>query len=280
MNANLTLVKKYLCKSVGLLFFIAISTGYIVGQSTNIRNPTPLTTNVISGVFDKNTKDNIYRYYSFSANEGDVTINATAERNKNIDVPLNAASLEFTIYDSNLEIIAQKLTGFGGGFDRGEKSVTVKIDRRTTLVLGIKVLAGSVYLGVGKYNLQINGADINSSKDNKKAETETNFQKQLRQIEEEAKFSHDIIIPNEGTLLMTYSQAPFLIKINSIKKITIYDPTSQFRFRKLNYGEMTFPQQGRLKIILKDQVASLDFNLSQIDKFVLVEGIIQISLDR
>lgn len=226
-------------------------------QSKKQDDPTPLTSNEVSGVIDKNTKDNIYRYYSFWANPGEVKVTATVERDMNIDNGIALMSAEFVLFDSNSEVIAKKSasTYFGSESPKGVATAQVEIAKRQLLVLGIKLPGGTYFEGVGKYKVRIDGADITSK--NTSSEMDNNYGALLQ--EELLRF------PEKGYLRVgLVKEGTMLIKLESVEYISIYDPAHQFKMKRLDYGEIRLPQEGRLSIHLKDFSAQFAFDLSQI----------------
>lgn len=143
------------------VFFSFLALIVLVGvahaQSKKIENPTPLTSDEISGVIDNSTKDDVYYYYSFWANPGDVKVTITVEPNLNSQ-SVGLTSVEIILVDSNSEVIVKKAVSPPLGAQQSTAGVQVQIVKREPLILGIKLPGGMNFDGTGKYKVRIDGA--------------------------------------------------------------------------------------------------------------------------
>jgi hypothetical protein len=135
---------------------LVVFVGVANAQSKKIDNPTPLASNEISGIIDKNTKDDAYYYYSFWANPGDVKVTITVEPNLNIEYS-GLTSVEVILVDSNSEVIVKKSVSPPSGAQQSSAGVQVQTTKREPLILGIKVPGGMSFSGIGKYKVRIDG---------------------------------------------------------------------------------------------------------------------------
>lgn len=145
-------------RALAFLFIAIASVGSANSQSKDKDNPTRLTSNEISGVIDSDSKGNHY-YYSFMAGPGEVSITLTVEPGRELNRERFAQkAVSFTLFDRNAEALASKaVTTYDGGESK-QAVARVEVTRRQLMVVGISIAGGSVYYGVGKYRLRINGA--------------------------------------------------------------------------------------------------------------------------
>jgi hypothetical protein len=135
---------------------LVVFVGVANAQSKKIDSPTPLALNEISGIIDKNTKDDVYYYYSFWANPGDVKVTITVEPNLNIEYS-GLTSVEVILVDSNSEVLVKKSVSPPSGAQQSSGVVQVQTTKRERLILGIKVPGGMSFDGIGKYKVRIDG---------------------------------------------------------------------------------------------------------------------------
>jgi hypothetical protein len=165
MNLKLNFAKNYFFQSFGVLFLIVISICFANGQSKDIKNPTPLTSNEISGVIDNDTKGKTF-YYSFWVNAGEVAVTLTVEPG-DPKFYLGQTTVRYQLTDQNAEELTTK-TITASKRDGGAKQgiSRIEISKRQRLILAISITNDSFSndsVG-GKYTIKINGADI-SQKD-------------------------------------------------------------------------------------------------------------------
>lgn len=137
------------------LLALAVLVDVAPAQSKKIDNPTPLTSDEISGIIDNSTKDDAY-YYSFWANPGEVKVTITVEPNLNIEYS-GLTSVEIMLVDSNSEVIVKKAVSTPFGVQQSRAVVQVQIIKREALVLGIILPGGMNFDGTGKYKVRVDG---------------------------------------------------------------------------------------------------------------------------
>jgi hypothetical protein len=145
-------------RSVIVCFFVLVALASVAkAQSKDRDNPTPLTSNEISGLIDSESKGSVY-YYTFVVNPGEVAISLSVQSDRPSSTyggGINTVS--FTLYDKNAEEIAHKSVSsyYGGGTAQaiGRANVT----RRQVAVLGINIPEGVLNAQGGKYHLKISG---------------------------------------------------------------------------------------------------------------------------
>jgi hypothetical protein len=253
--------RRQLCSTIGCFFAFVVLCNAANAQSKRIDNPTPLTSNEISGVIDDKTKDDAYYYYSFSANPGEVKVTVTVERNLNIDNAMTLMSVDFILYDSNSEVLIKKTAATYGS--ENQPAVTkayVSITKRQTLILGIRLPGGRYFGGVGKYKVRIDGADTN--KPNNKSTGCDDF---AAALSGENLFR----FPEKGTLFIIFVKGGMKINLSSVKSISICDPTNQLKTKELKYGEINLPKEGNISIDMKDG-GGMSVDLSQISSIAIL----------
>ena len=255
MNLKFNFVKNYFFQSFGVLFLIVISICFANGQSKDIKNPTPLTTNEISGRIDAETRGKIF-YYSFLANVGEVNLAFTIERDPNIENGILAA--EFFLYDSSSQLIAKKTNSIWFNTPKtAQVNAKIQVVKRQNFVLGIKIYGERNFDGFGTYKLQIDGADV-------KTKEKTNAESLLSMMS-----YPPITFPSDGlfTCSLKNESASFSLSFNLVKNISIYDyPKNQAFKSELNYGELTLPSSGKLAVSLKADVGVFVYDLGQISE--------------
>ena len=240
---------------IGCFFALVVLFNAANAQSKRIDNPTPLTSNEISGVIDDRTKDDTYYYYSFLANPGEVKLTVTVERNLNVDNLTTLTSVDFILYDSNSEVLIKKTAATFGS--ENQPSVTkayVSITKRQTLVLGIKLPGGTYFGGIGKYKLRIDGADTNEPNN-----TSTDCNDFAASLSGE----NSISFPEKGTLFMSFVKGAMKINLGSVKGISICGKTNRIKTKELNYGKNSLAKEGKIDISMKDG-GFMTLDLSQI----------------
>ena len=249
--------RRQICTIIGCFFALVVLFNAANAQSKRIDNPTPLTSNEISGVIDKNTKDDTYYYYSFLANPGAVKVTITVESNTNI-VNLetsNLISAELVLYDSNSELIAKKAASSSSNLSgKGAAEAEVQIAKRQTLILGIKLLGGRYFDGLGKYKIRIDGADINEP---------NNTSTDCNDFRASLSGENSISFPEKGTLIMSFVKGAMMINLSSVKGISICGKTNRIKTKELNYGKINLAKEGIISISMKDGGA-MSLDLSQI----------------
>ncbi len=124
-------------------------------QSKDRANPTPLTSNEISGMVDSDTRGSIF-YYSFMAGPGEVSITLTVEPGRKLDdSDFSYASVGVHLFDRNAELITSKQASASAGAAAGQAVARADVARRQPVVL--QVVIGGMN-GRGRYRVQINGA--------------------------------------------------------------------------------------------------------------------------
>lgn len=251
---------RQLCIIIGGFFALVVLFNATNAQSKKIDNPTPLTSNEISGVIDDTTKDDTYYYYSFWANPGEVKLTVTVERNVNIDNGITLMSVNFILYDSNSEVLIKKVAATSAAEDQPKViKAQASITKRQTLVLGIKLPGGTYFGGIGKYKLRIDGADIKSKTNSSNV---CGFAASLSG-------ENDFSFPGKGSLNIIFVKGNMSMNLSSVVRISICDSTNQLKTKELKYGEINLPREGNIRISMKDG-GFMIFDLSQIsDVFIL-----------
>ena len=134
-------------------------------QSKDRDNPTRLSSNVISGLVDSETRGNYY-FYSFMASPGEVSVTLTVEpgRKTNDSNFIAFTGVSFTLYDRNAAEIAGKEVSTADNTGAKQAVARVEITRRQLLVLGIHIPDKNPFNSVGgKYRVRIEGTvDVGS----------------------------------------------------------------------------------------------------------------------
>ena len=116
-------------------------------QSTNIDQPTPITSNIVSGSLERGEKGRVY-YYSVIAGPGEVNFTLSIGKS---DGGIFQAGL--TVLDENEVVLTSVLaTSYNGG--QGNKIVTLKRRQRIILQFGHTTFSD----GGGDFRLRIGGA--------------------------------------------------------------------------------------------------------------------------
>lgn len=235
MYLTLNFVRGQMYKLVGIMALLIISVCFANAQSKKIDNPTPLTSNEISGLIDSDTKGTIY-YYSFWANPGEVSITLTVEPGKKVrDFILATASVEISLFDRNAEELSNKIVSTDNNGGSKQVVARVEITKRQIIVLGIKIPIGSLNdnsVG-GKYRVRIDGADINQNTSSSKVEICKLFQ--LGNIEEYRGVDFDYptelrntveklneLVPKKGTMVVTMKDGSIgLINLSQVANFSI-----------------------------------------------------------
>jgi hypothetical protein len=147
--------------AVAVLFLVfLIATNVTNAQSKDRDNPTRLSSNVISGLVDSDSRGNYY-FYSFMANPGEVSITLTVEPGTmaNDSAFIAFTGVSFSLYDRNAAELVGKEVSTANTTGSKQAVARVEITRRQVLVLGVHVPDKSPYNSVGgKYRLRIEGA--------------------------------------------------------------------------------------------------------------------------
>lgn len=145
---------------------IVVSADVVYAQSKDRDNPTRLSSNVISGLVDSESRGNYY-FYSFIANPGEVSITLTVEpgRKANDSDLIAFTGISFSLYDRNAAELAGKEVSTANTTGAKQAVARVEITRRQLLVLGIHIPDKSPWNSVGgRYRIRIDGAvDLNQS---------------------------------------------------------------------------------------------------------------------
>jgi len=124
-------------------------------QSTNRDDPTPLTSNEVSGNFDDPERGAKEYFYSFTAGPGDLTITFDL-KGRDRDA---SGSVAYELLPSNGSegdpILCCEYAQTGGG-TTGRSVANVKLTRRQNVILH---LTNSIYRG-GSFNVRFSGAPI------------------------------------------------------------------------------------------------------------------------
>ena len=153
-------VKCRMYKSVGIMILLIISVCFANAQSKQIDNPTPFTSNEISGLINSDTKGNIY-YYSFWANPGEISITLTVDEGKPVNVnDIYPTSVFFKVFDQDAKVVANKYILIYPG--QGSKQVVerVKITKSQLVRFGIDIPSRNPtdQSVVGQYRVRIGGS--------------------------------------------------------------------------------------------------------------------------
>jgi hypothetical protein len=255
MNLKFNFAKNYFFRSFGVLFLIVISICFANGQSKDIKNPTSLTSNEISGSIDKETRGNTF-YYSFWANPGEVKVLFSIEQDPNFTNVL--LSSEFFLYDSDSKLLANKTAAIALNVSKTNE-VTAKIQnsKRQVFILGIKLHDNKHFENVGKYKILVEGADTNA-----KEKSQANSLAAMLSAPK-------ITFPIDGLFICSLKNqsASFSLSLNLIQGIYIYDyPKNQLLTSELNYGKLALPNSGKLSISLKTGIGVFAYDMGQISE--------------
>jgi hypothetical protein len=153
--------------AVVVWFLALVASANVVNAQSKVRdNPTRLSSNIISGLVDSESRGNYY-FYSFMANPGEVSITLTVEpgRKSNDSQFISFTGVGFSLYDRNAAELAGKEVSTADNTGSRQAVARVEITRRQLLVLGVHVPDKSPWNSVGgKYRIRIEGAvDLNQS---------------------------------------------------------------------------------------------------------------------
>src|SRR5580765_588104 len=139
------------------IFALILTTaaGTTFAQSTERDNPTPITSNEITGSFIDHQKDNDKEgFYSFTAGPGELTITFDVKRRRQGDM----ASISFELLPRNgsstaLLCCEGAQSGEGG---TGREIATVKLTKRQTVIFHVT----NASVGGGSFDARFSGAGI------------------------------------------------------------------------------------------------------------------------
>jgi len=147
-----------------VVWFLAlvVSANVANAQSKDRDNPTSLTSNVISGLIDSESRGNYY-FYSFMANPGEISITLTVEPGRSAKPDffsnMDRTAVGFTLFDHNAAEIAGKIVSTAISTGSQQAVARVEVTRRQLLVLSINIQDGAMYKTAGgKYRIRIEGA--------------------------------------------------------------------------------------------------------------------------
>jgi hypothetical protein len=127
-------------------------------QSKDRDNPTRLTSNMISGLVDSDSRGNYY-YYSFMAGPGEVAITLTVDPGKKVSDSGFWTGVDFSLFDRNAEKIAAKKVTTSERDGSQQAVARVEVTYRQLVVLSVHVQDGMLFGSVGgKYRIRIDGA--------------------------------------------------------------------------------------------------------------------------
>jgi hypothetical protein len=131
---------------------LVISVGTAKSQSKDQDNPTPLTSNVISGTLSSDNNGDKY-YYSFVAGPGDVTVTLTVEAANEPDKIVQAG---LSLFDEReVQLGAYKSATTGSGYTaQVVENISVKSRQRVLVLISVTQYS----TGHGKYRLRVSGA--------------------------------------------------------------------------------------------------------------------------
>ena len=153
-------VNRRMYKLLGIMALLIILVCFAKAQSKKIDNPTPFTSNEISGVIDSDTKGNIY-YYSFWANPGEVSITLTIDEGKPVNVnEIYPTSVFFKVFDQDAKIVADKYILIYPGQGSRQVVERVEITKPQLVRFGIDIPSRNPtnQSVVGQYRVRIGGS--------------------------------------------------------------------------------------------------------------------------
>ena len=206
-------VGRMICLATMSLIVIAVAPNSAIAQSTDIGNPTRLTSNEISGSFDSEKKGDNY-FYSFTAGPGEVVITFSLKGPGS----LTTSQYSVSVLDENSKELGNGFVTAGGG-NSEQQVLRVKVPRKQVVLLRIRnltVIGG----GTATYRLRVSG-DVHIAQE---AEADPLEAATLRSIEMRRNQSRNGLecLPKQGTLIVKMKDgSKKIIDLSEAETVTI-----------------------------------------------------------
>jgi hypothetical protein len=155
MNGS-RLFSKSVGRIIGLvtmsLIVMAVTTNSAIAQSTDISNPTRLTSNEISGAFCSDNQGDNY-FYSFTAGPGELVVTFSLKGAGS----LTTSQYSVAVLDENSKELGSKFIT-AGSRNSEQQVLRVNVSRKQDVLLRIRLLAVPIGGGTATYRVRISGA--------------------------------------------------------------------------------------------------------------------------
>ncbi len=188
-------------------------------QSKDLNNPTPLTSDVISGTLSPDKKGDKY-YYSFVANPGDVTVTLTVEAENRRD---NVVQAHLILYDEREVQLGETkyVATYLGGTAQGVENFNLKKRQRVVVLIEMSRFSA----GYGKYRLKVSGpVDFSQNKPTTERENVDPLLDATQESIRSRNKTDDLgkCLPKQGTLVIKMKDgSKKIIDLNEAETITV-----------------------------------------------------------
>jgi hypothetical protein len=203
-----------ICLVTMSLIVIAATATVAIAQSTDISNPTHLTSNEISGSFDRSSLGDSY-FYSFTAGPGELVITYSLKGGG----AYSTAQYSVAVLDENSkELSSSFLTA--GGTKSEQQVMRVDVSKKQVVLLRIRVSA--IMYGTANYRLRLSGA-VHIGQQVETDETDPVMAGALRAIRSrESKVDNLGCLPKQGTLIVKMKDgSKKIIDLSEAETVTI-----------------------------------------------------------
>ena len=170
-----------------------INANSVFAQSMDIGNPTPLTSNEISGSFDSDNQGENY-FYSFTADSGELVVTFS------LKAPSNSSTAQYSValIDENSKVLGNKAVTVGY-VSTEQQTLRVNVPKRQVLLLRINTTA-VIGGGSASYRIRLSGAVSNNGIDAVKAASAA--AQELINQSKNSKANSLECLPKKGTLII------------------------------------------------------------------------------
>ena len=204
---------------MAVLVVIAFTAYSANAQSTDINNPTRLTSTEISGSFDGDKQGDNY-FYSFTAGPGELVITFSLKGPGS----LTTSQYSVAVLDENSKELGSKFITAGGG-NSEQQVLRANVPRKQVVLLRIRILA-MIGGGTATYRLRVSGA-IALDRDTSTRVSDplldaTRSAEELERQSQGRKTDKLECLPKQGTLIVKMKDgSKKIIDLNEAETITV-----------------------------------------------------------
>jgi hypothetical protein len=206
-------VGRVICLAIMSLIVVTVASNSAIAQSTDIGNPTRLTSTEISGSYDSENRGDNY-FYSFTAGPGELVITFSLKGPGS----LTTSQYSVSVLDENSKELGGGFVTAGGG-NSEQQVLRVKVPRKQVVLLRIRnltVIGG----GTATYRLRVSG-DVHigqaAALDPIEAATERSILMRRNQSRNNSE-----CLPKQGTLIVKMKDgSKKIIDLSEAETVTI-----------------------------------------------------------